>query len=301
MNRSYSLLLALLAFAAVVFASLSPSTAVKEDVLHKISAALPESAPAEPGSPRKVLVFSKTNGFRHGSIPVGIASLTRLGEKTGAFAVTATEDESAFENESLSQYDAVIMLNTTGEVFRPKNWPDDAEERQKAEERETRLKQNLLDFVRQGKGLAGMHSATDTYKKWKEYNDMMGGAFVSHPWHQSVPLENLDPKSPINAAFDPEGFEVTDEIYQFRNGTATADARRMLLALDPDKMDLSKGSREDGFYPVSWIDRYGKGRVFYCSLGHRDETYWNPEVLQHYLAGIQFALGDLEAEAKPLH
>ncbi len=300
MNRSYSLLLALAAFAAVAAMAITQSLAVKEDVIDKITAALPKSAPAEPGAPRHVLVFSKTNGFRHGSIPVGIASLTRLGDQTGAFKVTASEDESVFEKDSLSKFDAVIMLNTTGEVFRPKDWPKDEAAQAEAKEREARLKQNLLAFVRQGKGLAGMHSATDTYKNWKEYNDMMGGAFVSHPWHQKVPLRNLDPDSPVNAAFEKKGFEVTDEIYQFRNDTASSKARRMLLSLDGDKMDLSKGARADGTYPVSWIDTYGRGRVFYCSLGHRDEIYWNETVLKHYLAGIQFALGDLDAEAAPL-
>lgn len=299
MNRSFSLLLALATCVVVAIAALAQSPVIDDD-LEKIMAALPQSAPAKPAKPRKVLVFSKTNGFRHGSIPVGIVSLTQLGEKTGAFEVTASEDEGSFDKQILAEFDAVIMLNTTGEVFRPKEWPEDATEREKAENREAELKQNLLDFVRQGKGLAGIHSATDTYKQWPEYNEMMGGAFASHPWHEKVPLKNLDPDSPVNAAFDKSGFEVTDEIYEFRNDTASPDARRMLLALDSAKMDVSKGNRDDDFYPVSWVDTYGEGRVFYSSLGHRDEIYWNETVLKHYLAGIQFALGDLEAETAPL-
>ena len=301
MTRYISLILALATCAAFVVLTVthSLSLGVKDEVMAKIMGALPETAAAKPQAPRKVLVFTKTNGFRHGSIPVGAVSLTKLGEKTGAFEVTHSEDEAMFEQDSLERFDAVIMLNTTGEVFRPKRWPEDASEREQAKRREAKLKQNLLDFVRQGKGLAGIHSATDTYKKWKEYNDMMGGAFVSHPWHQKVPLKNLDPESPVNAAFERAGFEVTDEIYQFRNDTALAKERRTLLALDGAKMDLSKGNRADGSYPVSWVDSYGRGRVFYCSLGHRDEIYWNARVLKHYLAGIQFALGDLRAESAP--
>jgi type 1 glutamine amidotransferase len=286
--------------AAAIGLTISQTIAVKEEAIAKIAAALPANAPAKPAKARKVLVFSKTAGFRHGSIGVGAVSLTEMGKKTGAFEVTHSEDESVFENDSLSEFDAVIMLNTTGEIFRPKDWPGDKTEQKKAQDREARLKGNLLAFVREGKGLAGMHSATDTYKKWKEYNDMMGGAFVSHPWHKKVPLKNLDPTSPVNAAFSTEGFEVTDEIYQFRDDTALRGDRRMLLELDADKMDLSKGSRGDRGYPVSWIDTYGRGRVFYCSLGHRDEIFWNPAVLKHYLAGIQYALGDLEADATPL-
>lgn len=300
MKRSLALVLPLAIGAAAIGLTISQTIAVKEEAIAKIAAALPANAPAKPAKARKVLVFSKTAGFRHGSIGVGAVSLTELGKKTGAFEVTHSEDESVFEKDSLSKFDAVIMLNTTGEIFRPKDWPGDKTKQKKAQDREARLKANLLAFVREGKGLAGMHSATDTYKKWKEYNDMMGGAFVSHPWHKKVPLKNLDPRSPVNAAFSAEGFEVTDEIYQFRDDTALRGDRRMLLELDADKMDLSKGSRGDRGYPVSWIDTYGRGRVFYCSLGHRDEIFWNPAVLKHYLAGIQYALGDLEADATPL-
>ena len=300
MKRSLALVLPLAIGAAAIGLTISQTIAVKEEAIAKIAAALPANAPAKPAKARKVLVFSKTAGFRHGSIGVGAVSLTEMGKKTGAFEVTHSEDESVFENDSLSEFDAVIMLNTTGEIFRPKDWPGDKTEQKKAQDREARLKGNLLAFVREGKGLAGMHSATDTYKKWKEYNDMMGGAFVSHPWHKKVPLKNLDPTSPVNAAFSTEGFEVTDEIYQFRDDTALRGDRRMLLELDADKMDLSKGSRGDRGYPVSWIDTYGRGRVFYCSLGHRDEIFWNPAVLKNYLAGIQYALGDLEADATPL-
>jgi type 1 glutamine amidotransferase len=245
------------------------------------------------------LIFSKTNGFRHDSIPVGALSLTLMGEKTGAYTAVHTEDESVFEPESLRQFDAVIMLNTTGDVFLPKEPPSDPAQRQAAAEREERLKGSLVDFVKGGKGLAGMHSATDTYHNWKEYNQMMGGAFVSHPWHQEVPIRNLDPQNPVNKPFAGEGFKVTDEIYQFRNDTALPSERRMLLALDPEQMDLSAGDRKDGFYPVSWLSTHGDGRTFYCSLGHRDEIYHNPKVLQHYLAGIQYVLGDLEADVAP--
>mgnify|MGYP002624098524 CR=1 FL=1 len=288
--------------AAVLFGGLAAQgwAQVKPEVLEKIEAALPKEAPAKPKKERKVLIFSKTNGFRHGSIATGVAALTLLGEKTGAYTATATEDDAAFEPESLKEFDAVIMLNTTGEIFRPKQLPGDAAEREAALAREERLKQSLVDFVQSGKGLAGTHSATDTYHNWKAYNDMMGGTFDGHPWHQQVPIRNLGANHPINAVFNGMGFEVADEIYQFRKDTAQPSERRMLLALDTEKMDVSKGKREDGLYPVSWISKYGEGRTFYCSLGHRDEIYYNPAILQHYLAGFQYALGDLEADATPV-
>src|SRR5262249_22760373 len=94
-------------------------------------------------------------------------------------------------------------------------------------------------------------------------------------------------------------FEITDEIYMFKPGTALPTERKILLALDETKMDVTKGKRKDDFYAISWVATYGKGRTFYCSLGHRPDIYWNPMVMTHYLAGIQYALGDLDADASP--
>lgn len=274
---------------------------VSDKVLAKIDDALPATAPGKVTQPRKLLIFSKTNGFRHGSIATGAEAIARLGKKTGAWTATHSEDDAMFEPEKLKEFDAVLMLNTTGEIFKPRDFGKlNKEQRVEAEKREAMLKDSLVAFVKGGKGLAGTHSATDTYHRWGAYNDMMGGAFVNHPWHKPVPIKNLDPTHPVNAAFEGKGFEITDEIYQFRHDTALATDRRMLLALDADKMDVSAGKeRKDGLYAIAWVGKYGNGRTFYCSLGHRDEVYFNPLILKHYLAGIQYALGDLAATAEP--
>ena len=155
-----------------------PAFAQKVDQ-EKIMAALPEKAPAKPKQPRKILVFSKTAGFRHGSIATGIRAITLMGDKTGAYTVHATEDEGFFEPDKLKLFDAVFMLNTTGDLFVPKQLPKDKAELEKVKAREEQLKQSLVDFVQGGKGLAGFHSATDTYHRWGEYNRMMGGVFAS--------------------------------------------------------------------------------------------------------------------------
>jgi type 1 glutamine amidotransferase len=308
----------------------------QDKFLGKIMEALPDKAPVQPKQPRKILIYSRTAGFRHSSIPVGIKAITMMGDKTGAYTAHATEDEAYFEPEKLKHFDAVFMLNTTGDCLRPKSDMKEIAEIEKAlanlegkvdEEsdsgkdlrrhkkelinqikkiyaaeatnREELLKKSLADFVAGGKGLIGVHSATDTYHGWKDYNMMMGGTFDGHPWHTKVPVKNLEPKHPLNAAFGGMDFEITDEIYQFRADTALPTDRRFLLSLDTEKMDVSKGKRKDGLYPVSWVSTFGKGRTFYCSLGHREEIYWNPAVLKHYLAGIQYAVGDLPADAAP--
>ena len=272
-----------------------PKPADPARFLDRITKALPDAAPARPQAKRKLLVYTRTAGFRHPSIPVGVKAITMMGDKTGAYLTHHTEDESVFEPEKLKTFDAVLMLNTTGDCLRPKG--DNKEEAQKREEL---LKKSLVDFVAGGKGLCGVHAATDTYHNWKEYKQMMGGTFDGHPWTKTVPVKNLEPAHPLNAMFGGKDFEINDEIYQFKLDTALPTERKFLLALDTEKMDTSRGNRKkEGPYPVSWVSTYGKGRTFYCSLGHREEIYCEPAMLKHYLAGIQYALGDLEADATP--
>ena len=274
---------------------------IPDDQAAKIKAALPAKTPAPVQKKHEVLVFSKTAGFRHSSIAAGVYCMKALGEKTGLFNVTHTEDEAWFAPDKLKAFDAVIMVNTTGEIFKGSPLGEDV------------LKASLVNFVKSGKGLVGMHSATDTYSsdnpqlKWKEYNDMMGGAFESHPWGSgdTVKVRNLEPGHPLNAAFNAGGITLQDEIYKFRPTTAQPTERRMLLALDPSGTDMKKddgnkdGMADRNFYPIAWLSKYGEGRTFYCSLGHNEHIYWTPEVVAHYLAGIQYALGELPADAAP--
>ena len=224
-----------------------------------------------------------------------------MGDNTHAYTAHHTEDESFFEPEKLKLFDAVVMLNTTGKVFREKGTPPRAKEES---ERERMLKKSLEDFVKSGKGLVGIHAGGDTYNDWKDYTMMMGTSFDSHPWNiTKITAKNLDPKNPVNAVFEGKDFEIEDEIYMFKPFAALPTERHMLLSIDMSKMteeDRKKGNRgTDGFYGVSWISQYGQGRNFYCSLGHRKEIYVNPAILNYYLAGIQYAIGDLQADATP--
>ncbi len=279
---------------------------VTPDKLSKITEAVSKQRAVHSDHKRHLLVFTFTNGFRHGSIPVGVKSMTLLGQTTGAFEVTHTEDFSVFEAESLARFDAVLMLNTTGAIFRPnkKDYQSlSADAKAAARATEERLKESLASFVRSGKGLAGFHSATDTYKDWDLYNQMMGGAFAGHPWgsRSVVGVRIDDPHNRLTKVFGARSFEIQDEIYQFRDDTCHRDHQRVLLSLDPELTDLERGQRKDGDYPISWVRDFGKGRVFYSSLGHNDAIFWNEKILTFYLAGLQFALGDLDGvETKPV-
>ncbi len=286
--------------------------AVGPDRVEKIKAAVPDKAPAPVKKKHEVLVCTKTTTFRHGSIPSAVECMKQLGDKSGLFKVTHTENPADFEAENLKKFDAVIFLNSTGSPLADINdekergaLPPDRKAKVTADE--ARRQTALVDFVKNGKGIVAIHSGGDTYNDWEDYAAMMGTGFISHPWGSgdTVRVKNLDPKHPLTASFKGEGLTIKDEIYKFKPGRAKPDERRMLLALDFEGTDMKKddpdkdGKPERDFYPIAWLSTYGKGRSFYCSLGHNDEVYWNPTVVAHYLAGIQYALGELEADATP--
>ena len=259
--------------------------AVSVAVIDKISTAMPLKPPARPARPRKLLVFWLCKGFFHGSIPVGNKAFEIMGEETGAFKVTFSNDMAVFTPDKLKAFDAILFNNTTRLDF-PKK------EQRKA----------LMDFVKGGKGVVGIHAATDNFYNWPEAAAMMGGLFDGHPWTAggtwAVKID--DPKHPINKPFAGKGFKIRDEIYQLK-APYSRENLRILLSLDmTDRATAGRrGKRADRDNAIAWVREFGKGRVFYCSLGHNNDVFWNKAVLAHYLAGIQYALGDLQADATP--
>ena len=256
--------------------------------LAKIEQALPVKAAAKPAKPRKILVFWRCEGFFHGGgIAGGNRAIELMGRKTGAYEADFSTDYSVFDAANLAKYDAIVLNNTT-----KLNLPDAAK------------KQALLDFVKNGKGLIGIHAATDNFYDWPDAAAMIGGVFAGHPWGGggtwAVKID--EPDHILNRAFAGKGFKLKDEIYQFKEPYTRAD-RRVLLSLDlSDPVTAGpaeKGNRADKDYAVAWIKKVGRGRVFYCSLGHDRNVFMEPAVLQHYLDGIQYALGDLQADATP--
>ena len=276
------------AAAAVLFVSAGPDKErAPAGAADKIKASVPAEAYAKPAKERVVLVFAKTGGFRHKSIPTGKLALTELGESTGAFKTVVSDDLANFEPGKIDSFDAIIFLNTTGEPF-------------KGAANEDVLKKSFMDFVKGGKGFVGIHSATDTGYKWPEYGEMINGYFDGHPWGAGTQVQiDIEPGKethPLVAMFDGKPLEFKEEIYQLKDPYDSKKVE-MLLRLNPEKSaKVKKMKRKDNDYGVAWARHWGKGRVFYCSLGHNDHIYWNPKVLQHYLAGIQWAIGDYEVE-----
>ena len=268
------------------------------------------TAPAQ-AAPKKVLVVTVTLGFRHSSIPTAEKVLAELANDSGAFTVDyarVNPDDPQFKGddgkrdntkvnaaiktvlaekmspEALKQYDAVIFANTTGDLPLPD-------------------KQAFLDWIKSGKGFVGMHAAGDTFHGFAGYLDMVGAEFKTHGAQVEVDALNQDRECPICNHL-PADWKVFDEIYQFKNFDRTKV--HGLLTLDKHPNDKTPGD-----YPIAWCKDYGKGRVFYTSLGHREDV-WDPtwpdrknpkEVAEayqkHILGGIKWALGLEQMNAKP--
>ncbi len=263
----------------------TPPAIPAEDV-QKIESAVPAQATATPQQPRKLLVFTRTEGYKHASIPYIAKALEIMGEKTGAFDVVISDEMSSFKPRNLRSFDAVVFVNTTQLAFE-----------------DPALRQSLMDFVKGGKGVAGIHAATDNFYDWPEAAAMMGGLFDGHPWHSrgtwAIKLE--EPDHPLMAAFEGENFSINDEIYRIKAPYSRVRVRVLMsMDLTDEATAQAEGVRPtDTDLPVSWVRTYGQGRVFYSGLGHNEHLTWNPVVLQHYLDGLQFALGDLPVETAP--
>jgi len=161
-----------------------------------------------------------------------------------------------------------------------------------------------MDFVKSGKGLVGIHAAADNFYDWPEAMEMMGNKFTGHPWTSggTWAIKIDEPDHPLTAPFKGKGFKIKDEIYRTDPPLYTRDKQYVLMSLDvSDKATRNvKGFREgDEDVGITWVKDWGKGRMFYCSLGHNNEIFMNPAILEHYLRGIQFAMGDFPVPTKP--
>lgn len=264
---------------------------VTDEAIAKIKAAMPDKAVAQPAQPRKMLIFWKCETFFHTVIPVANEALKIMGEKTGAFQVTAvTDDYSVFNAETLKQFDIICLNNTTSLKFDPKTTPERC--------------QALIDFVKSGKGLVGIHAAADNFYQWPEGQEMMGNKFSGHPWGAggTWAFKIDEPDHPLMAPFKGQGFKLSDEIYRTARPLYSRDKQLVLMSLDtsdPTTRNVKEWKEGDEDTGMTWVKDVGKGRLFYCSFGHNDAIFMNPVLLEHYLRGIQFAAGDFPVPTKP--
>ena len=225
---------------------------------------------------KNLLVVTVTKGFRHGSIPTAEAVLGSLADRHPAFAVDFARTDEALQEkmstEALAKYDGVIFANTTGELPLP--------------DREA-----FMDWIRSGKGFVGMHSASDTFHQFRPYIDMIGSEFLTHGPQVEVHAVNEDPSHAACQHYGPH-FQVFDEIYIMKSFHRERVHGLLSLHHHPN-------SKVPGDHPIAWSKSYGKGRIFYTSLGHREDVWTSHDYQKHILGGILWSLGLAEGSAEP--
>jgi hypothetical protein len=266
-----------------------------EEEIKKIEDAMPTKAVVEPTKPRKMLVINKLGpgAFRHSCIPYWDKALEIMGQKTGAFSVVISDDLDMLKPENLAQFDAVCFNNSVAIPLGPERTPE--------------LCKSLMDFVKGGKGIVGIHAATDCFYQepdpWPEGSEMWGGKFTGHPWTSegTWAIKIDEPNNPLMEPFKGKGFKIKDEIYRTEPPLYSRSKQLVLMSLDMGDEATKDRSQKptDADTGISWIKNWGEGRVFYCSLGHNHDVTWTTPVLEHYLRGIQFAMGDLKVDASP--
>jgi hypothetical protein len=268
-----------------------------------IEDAVPSMAPAKPQKPRRILVSTlnvrrgavRLGEREHPSIPYGAYAIEQLGKRTAAYETVFNNDIAMFKPGVIDQFDAIVFLNTVGVLF------DDKE-----------LRASLLDFIANGKGFVGFHAAAATFVEYPVYDqfpafgEMLGGTENGgHPWKptETFTVKLDDPNSPLTAMFQGSGFEIAEEAYQFQEPNLR-ERLHVLLSIDTEKSDMANRRflpvrKEDKDFPISWIKPHGKGRVFYTAFGHNPHVFSHAVILRHFLAGIQYALGDVSADDTP--
>jgi type 1 glutamine amidotransferase len=292
--------------AVILTAGLCCATLFGQDLTpeqkQKVDDAVPKKAQAKPKKPRRLLIsnLSMRDGHpAHGSsfavIPVHNYAFDQMGKRTGAYEAVFSNDIEMFRPDKIKQFDAICFLNTVGVLF------DDPE-----------LRQSLLAFIAGGKGFVGIHDAIATfvqypkYDQWPAFGQMVGGTENGgHLWNgETMTIKIEDTKSPLDASFAGQEFQIADQSFQLQE-PVLRDHLHVLTSIDIVKTPFIPGRRifpsraQDKDFPVTWIRSYGKGRVFYSALGHGAAVYTNPILLAHFLAGIQYALGDLKADSTP--
>jgi len=230
-------------------------------------------APPAPVQGGRILVFTRTKGYRHDSIPVGVRCLREIAAAQG-LEVEQTEDPARFTPEGLARFRCVVFLSTTGDVL------------------ETPAQEAAFQsWLESGGAFLGVHAATDTEYTWAWYGKMVGAYFSSHPKVQPAIQDVVDAAHPATAHL-PARWRRTDEWYNFRDFEPDL---RVLLKLD----ERSYTGGKNGDHPSAWCKPVGKGRMFYTAGGHTKESYAEPEFREHLAGGLRWLLDPAPVTPSP--
>jgi type 1 glutamine amidotransferase len=255
---------------------------------------------------KNILVFSLHTGFNHWVIPHTEEMIKIVGEKSGAFDVTGSKDIRMFEEENLQKFDAIVLNNTCSkpdhrnlfwDKLREESDADSASLMQKAQE----LEENLLRYVENGGGLLLLHGAVTTQNNSDAFSKLVGASFDYHPVQQEIQVRLVDSKHPLIQAFPSDGFSHVDEPYFYKNAYTNLDFKPLLYFNNAEIKSQRKGQElTDGKTYVAWIRAQGKGKVMYASPSHNAQSFENPDLLQFYLDGMQYVVGDVACDETPI-
>jgi len=298
--------LSLLAF--VFFLKLSAQGLEPLEITDEWLASIEKLAPSKTriatNSKKKVLVFSKATGYDHWIIPHNVEMLKILGRKSKAFEIHIGYDIENFDKKNLKKYDAVILNNSNPSGPNRDLFSDLLRQNTTLTDQEIKIKaatyeQNLMNYVTKGGGLMLMHGAITVQNNATHFSKMTGGSFDYHPKQQEIHVKEVDLNHPLVKAFKGKGLTHIDEPYFFKNAYFDYDFRP-LLYMEVDKIEGLREEVDEKVIYVSWIKRYGKGRVFYSSPGHNAQSLDNPDVLHYFLDGMQYVVGDLKCDDSPM-
>ena len=270
--------------------------------MDKIRELAPEEPVVKPVKVPRILVFTLSTGYQHWVVPHTTAMMEVLSDKTGAFMMDQSADIQVFED--LKGYDAVLLNNNCSAGERRDLFWDELGKNKDLTDKErdknaARLEKNLIEFVKRGGGLMVVHGAIVMQNNSMEVSKMVGGSFDYHPIQQEVQVELVEPDHPLLNGFKGQTFVHVDEPYIFKNAYFDYNFRP-LLSMDASALHSLKEEIKDPIIYISWIKRYGKGRVFYISLSHNAQSYEDPRLLQFYLDGLQYVTGDLKCDDSPM-
>jgi len=261
----------------------------------KITAAIPQKPAATPKASRRLLVYDANIGYGgtsggHRSIPAANMAIELFGNATGAYEAVFSNDLANFKYDALRRFDAVFLNNTVGQIFA-----------------DPEVRAGLSRFVREGGGLAGYHRTRHASMDWPEFAEMIGAVEGAHREPTEIATVKIDdPSNPLVVAFGGKSFVHQDEFYRFVEPPLSRHKVRVLMSMDLERTDLNQGRgcvrpcvRPDGDYALSWIQSYGKGRVFFTALGHTPAFFASANLSDFFFRGLQFVLGDLEADTTP--
>lgn len=307
MTKYLKLIFSLLVFIVFIFnidAQSLPKIELNEEWINEIKSLAPEKTHFPKSKTHKVLVFSLFTGFDHWVIPHTEAMLKTITEKAGGFDMTYTREVKYFDRKWLQQFDAIILNNNCSigdkrnlfwDVFKNDPTMDSIQAMKKA----AKFEKYLLQFVKRGGGIMSLHGAVTMQNKSKAFSDMLGGSFDFHPKQQNIDVKLVDPNHPLVQGFGGKGFSHIDEPYFFNNAYMSKNFRP-LLYMESAKIEGNKYPDGDEKRYIAWIKKYGKGNILYSSPSHNAQSFSNPQLLQFYLDGLQFVVGDVICDTRPL-